>query len=519
MLDCQLFGLDAGAHHLVNVGLHVVSAILLLLVFLKMTQRLWPSALVAAIFALHPMHVESVAWIAERKDVLSTLLAMLMLWLYVRYVEVPSPRRYVPVVVVFALGLMAKPMVVTLPLVLLLLDYWPLCRWTWPPSWSVVRSLVWEKTPLFVLAALDSMLTFEAQRGAGAVTTLVHAPFSARLANSAVAYVSYMDKAVWPVNLAVLYPVHDVPAALAVAAGSLILVLTAGAVWAARRRPYVFVGWFWYVGMLVPAIGLVHVGAQSMADRYTYLPFVGLSVVVVWGAADLVRNRPPLGNIAAGVAVLAIVLMAATAYRQTMYWNDSQTLFERTLAVTEGNFIIHNNLGAVLAREGRDAEAIPHFRQAVTIEPDYGEAHANLGHELLKTSQFDMAFSELSDALRLKPDLAAAQADMGMLMTNGGRLEEARQHFEIAERLAPANAFTLNNLCNVLRRLGRGEEAVARCAEALRLNPDFLEAHYNMGKAYAALGRKAEASAEFLKVLALDPSHAGARAALESLGK
>jgi tetratricopeptide (TPR) repeat protein len=519
MLDCQLFGLDAGYHHLVNVGFHLASAILLLLVLWRTTRRLWLSVMVAAIFALHPVHVESVAWVSERKDVLSAFFGMMALWLYVRYVESPTARRYLWVTLVFALGLMAKPMLVTFPFVLLLLDYWPLGRLKYPPAWPAFCSLLWEKVPLLALAAIDSMLTFDAQRSFGAVVALERLPFSARLANVAVAYVTYLGKAVWPVDLAVLYPIHGAPAETVALAALLMLAVTAGAMWAARRNPYILVGWLWYVGMLVPVIGLVQVGAQSMADRYTYMPFVGLSIAAVWGTADLVRNQPVLQKSAAGIAMLAVVALAAMAYRQTAYWKGSEELFAHTLAVTEGNRIIHNNLGVVLSGEGKREEALAQFQRALAIDPDYASAHANLGHEWLKAGRFDKALPELNAALRLEPTLAGAHADLGVLLAAGGRMEQARGHLEEALHLATADPDSHNDLCYVLGRLGRTEEAMAHCREALRLKPDFPDAHYNLGNAFAAQGKKTEAQAEFSEVLAANPSHAGARMALDNLGK
>ncbi|MGP8248183.1 MAG: tetratricopeptide repeat protein [Bryobacteraceae bacterium] len=519
MLDCQLFGLNAGYHHLVSVGFHIAGTILLLLVLWRATRRLWPSAIVAAIFALHPMHVESVAWVSERKDVLSAFFGMLALWLYVRYAEAPTVRRYLWVALAFALGLMAKPMLVTFPFVLLLLDYWPLGRLKWPPKWAVLRPLLWEKAPLLALAAIDSVLTFDAQRNFGAVVALGSMPFSARLANVAAAYVGYLGKAVWPADLAVLYPVHGVPAEMAAGAAVLMLALTGGAVWAARRRPYVLVGWLWYVGMLVPVIGLVQVGVQSMADRYTYVPFVGLSIAVVWGVDDLVRNHPALRKAAAGVAMLAVILLAAVAYRQAACWKDSETLFEHTLAVTQGNYIIQNNLGVVLSDEGKHQEAVAHFQRALAILADYVAAHGNLGHEWMKMGNFEKALPELNETLRLAPTNSGAQDNLGVTLAAGGRLEEAREHLEKAVRLAPANPEPHSNLCYVLGRLGRADEAIAQCREALRLKPEFPDADYNLGNALAAQGKKAEARAEFAKVLAANPSNAAARLAMENLGK
>ena len=519
MLDWQLFGQDAGYHHLVNVGLHIGSTILLLLVLWRTTQRLWPSAMVAAIFALHPMHVESVAWVAERKDVLSGFLGMLALWLYARYVEAPALRRYLAVALVFALGLMAKPMLVTLPLVLLLLDYWPLGRLPWPVRWPALRPLLWEKAPLLALAGIDSVLTFLAQRSFGSVVALGRLPVSARVANSATAYVSYLAKAVWPVDLAVLYPAHGQPAGTSFLAILLLLAITAGALWTARQRPYLLTGWLWYTGMLVPVIGLVQVGAQSMADRYSYFPYVGLSIAVVWGVAELVHNRPVLRHTAAAAAVLAVILMAAMTYRQTAYWMDSETLFEHTLAVTEANSIMHNNLGVVLSRDNRHEGALTHFQQALAIDPAYSSAHANLGHEWLRGGQYEKAVAELNEALRLKPDIAVAHADLGILFAAAGHLEEGSAQLAEALRLSPANAETHNNYCYVLQHLRRMEEAMAQCRESLRLKPDLVDAHYNLGTAFAAQGRKAEALAEFSQVLAANPSHAASRRAIADLGK
>ena len=471
----------------------------------------WLRSIVAAIFALHPVLVESVVWVSERKDVLSAFLGMVALCLYVRYVEAPTVRRYAWVALVFGFSLMAKPMLVTFPFVLFLWDYWPLGRWKWPPAWPALRPLLWEKVPLLALAAIDSVLTFRAQRSFGAVTALERLPLPARLANAAAAYVSYLGKAVWPVDLAVLYPVHRLPAETVALAALLMVAVTAGAVWAARQRPYVLVGWLWYVGMLMPVIGLVQVGVRSMADRYTYLPFVGLSIAVVWGVADMVRSQPAMQRGAAGVATLAVILWAAMAYRQTAYWKSSKTLFEHTLAVTEGNYVIHNNLGLLGEGSTRKPWRISRALAILGLRGRPMPTWVMNGENGL----FDKALPELNEALRL----AAAQADLGVVLAAGGRLEEARGHLEEAVHLAPAKPVLHNDLCYVLGRLGRTGEAMAQCLEALRLKPNFPDARYNLGNAFAAQGKKAEALAEFWKVLAANPSHAGARTAMEDLGK
>jgi protein O-mannosyl-transferase len=517
MLDCQLFGVNAEAHHVINLGFHLASALLLFGVLLRMTRQPWRSSLVAGIFALHPLHVESVAWISERKDVLSTFFAILTLLLYVRYTEVSTTRRYVAMAFVFALGLMAKPMLVTLPIVLILLDLWPLRRLDWPPTSPVMRHLTWEKTPLFAMSAVSSILTFLAQRNYGSVIALNRLPLPARLANAAVAYVSYIAKACWPVDLAVLYPAYELAAEKVAAACLILITATVGAWLSAKRRPYLLVGWLWYLLMLVPVIGLVQVGLQSMADRYTYLPLVGLSLAVVWGVADFVKGRYFLRAISAALAVVVLLALSANAYRQVGYWRSSQTLFEHTLAVTRGNYIIHNNLGVTLAGQGRHEEAISHYRKALAIAPDYPDAHANLGKELLKSGKFGEALPHLVEALRLKSDQPQVHADLGVLLAAQGNFEEARQHLQESLRLSPQNPEGHSNLCFVLQRMGRLDEAINHCSEALRLKSDLLDARFNLGTALAAQGKKADAVVELSRVLAANPDYPGARSAIGQL--
>jgi Flp pilus assembly protein TadD len=520
MLDCELFGMNAGAHHLVNLGFHLASTVLLFIAFVRMTRRPWRSAVIAAIFALHPLHVESVAWIAERKDVLSTFLGMLTLVFYVRYTEVATARRYAAVAVTFALGLMSKSMLVTLPFVFVLVDIWPLGRLPWPPAWKTLAPRLWEKAPLFAMVAAASAVTFVAQQRYGAVESLYQIPLADRLANAAIGYVSYIGNAFWPAKLAVLYPIHMPDMGDAVAALVVLVGVTAAAFAWGRKRPYILVGWLWYVGMLVPVIGIVQVGSQSMADRYTYLPLVGLSVAVVWLAAEAIKSRRRLfQETAAVIACAALVALGAQAYRQTGYWQSSQRLFERTLAVTERNFIIENNLGVIVAREGRFDDAAALYREALAVNPGYAEAHVNLGHELLRSGQREEAFAHLTKAVEIKPQSADAQADLGILFAAQGRFEEARKHLEESLRIKGDQGNVHSNLGFVLLRLGRIDEAVAECREALEADAASVDAHYNMGMALAAGGRRAEAEAELSKVLTFSPGHAGARRALDELQK
>ena len=486
MLDFSVFGGKPGGQHLVNVALHLGSTLLLFFALTRMTRQPWRAALVAAIFAVHPLHVESVAWISERKDVLSTFFEMLALLFYAGYAAKPSLRRYLSVAVAYGLSLLAKPMTVTFPFILLLLDYWPLRRIEWPLRAVPIRRLIVEKTPLIAMAAVTAVLTFMAQRGYGAVVSLTRLPLPVRIANAAVACVGYMEKAVWPAGLAVLYPTRP-PAPVAVAVAALILVGLTVLAWRwVTQRPWLAVGWLWYLGMLAPVIGLVQVGVQAMADRYTYVPMVGLSIALVWTVADFVENRAALRNAAAAVAVLVLAVLAAAAYRQTAYWKDSRTLFEHTLAVTRDNYIIENNLGVVAAGEGHSAEAVTLYRAALVISPDYAEALANLGHEQMKSGQFDEAQANLTRALDLSPNLAVAHADLGVILAARSDFEGARRNIERSLSLAPGDADNESNLCFVLTHLGRPDEAIAHCNAALRIKPGMSNAQFNLANALAA---------------------------------
>jgi tetratricopeptide (TPR) repeat protein len=486
MLDFSLWGENPGAQHLENVAIHLASTLLLFLVLTRMTRRPWRAALVAAIFTVHPLRVESVAWISERKDVLSTFFDMLTLLLYVRYAAKPAVPRYLAVALAFALSLLAKPMAVTFPLVLLLLDFWPLRRIAWPPAPAAGRRLIVEKLPLLGLSAAASVFTFLAQRNFGAVASLSRLPLAARAANAAISYVVYMGKAFWPADLAVLYPERSPDSGSALLAAILLVAIT-GVAWLwIRKRSYFAVGWLWYLGMLVPVIGLVQVGVQSMADRYTYLPMVGLSIAVVWTVADFVEGRREL-RLAAGVAAASVLIaLAVVSFRQTGYWKSSRALFEHTLAVTRNNHIIENNMGVILGREGNSREAMALYKEALAIVPDYADAHANLGHELLKAGQFADGEQHLIKALALRPDIASAQGDLGVLMAARGQYEQARRQFERALAINPNDADNQSNLCFALTHLGHAEEAIAHCNAALRIDPNHANAKFNLGNAKAA---------------------------------
>jgi protein O-mannosyl-transferase len=551
MLDWQLWAANAGAHHLVNVLFHIANTLLLFGVLRRMTASPWRSALVAGFFALHPLHVESVAWVAERKDVLSTCFGMLTMWAYVRYVEtlkvhgsrftvqgsalhasvsaeaLAKAERftlnafYGLALLFFTLGLMAKPMVVTLPFVLLLLDYWPLGRTQWakPAAGESVKAppsqLLKEKLPFFALAAVSCVVTYWAQRGGGTVVSLARLPPGMRVANALLSYVGYMGKAFWPMGLAVFYPLQvRLPAAAVMGAGIVLVGMTAAVIGRARREPWFVTGWFWYVGTLVPVIGLVQVGGQSMADRYTYVPLVGLFMMLCWGVPGRAMERQIVKVITCIAAGAVLAVCAALSRVQVGYWKDSETLFRHALDVTRDNWLAHYSLGIALGQAGRLQEAVEHYEQALRIDPDYAEAHNNLGDELVRLGRVKEAIQHYERVLRIDPDYAEVHNNLGNALLQAGRIEEAIGHCEQALRLKPDYAEAHNNLGNALLQAGRPQEAIGHWEQALRLKPDLAEAHYNMGLALVRLGKIQEAGDHWEQALRLKPDFAEAHNSL-----
>jgi protein O-mannosyl-transferase len=486
LIDRQLFGMHAGGFHAVNVLLHAASSVLLFVALFRMTGRAWRCAIVAAVFALHPLHVESVAWVSERKDVLSTLLEMIGLLLYVRYVDRPTTKRFLQLCLAFACAVMAKPMVITFPLILLLLDLWPLQRISWPPRWPAARRLVIEKLPLLLISLVASVLTVIAQKAYGTVASLESIPLTTRLANAVTEYAVYLKQAIWPSNLAVLYPTAPPAPGAATVAAIVLLILTAAVVLFARRRPYLVTGWLWYLVMLAPVIGLVQVGAQSRADRYMYVPLVGVTVAVVWLIADGIAGHASWCNAGAVLAGIVIVALAAGSWRQIGYWKDSRKLFEHTLAVTRNNFIMTNNLGVVLARAGDDRAAMVQYAKAIAINPDYAEAQGNLGNVMLRNRLVDSARPLLEKAVRLKPEFPMAQLDLGIVEASSGDFPAAIAHLNEALRMTPEDPEVHSNLCYALQHSGRIDEAIAQCRQALQLRPDYPDAQFNLRNALAA---------------------------------
>ena len=508
MLDVQIYGMNAGGHHVTSLLLHLTATLLLFGFLVRATGAPARSACAAALFAVHPVHVESVAWVSERKDVLSTCFWMLTLLAYLRYVRAPEARRYALVVAAFALGLMAKPMLVTLPFVLLLLDVWPLGRLGHEPVRMRAAQLVGEKAPLMVLSAASCIVTFVVQRRGGAVAAAAALPLTFRVENAAVSYVAYIGKMFWPSGLANVYPyskVMSLPLATACAVALTVASLAACRAW--RRAPYLAVGWFWYLGTLVPVIGLVQVGNQAMADRYTYVPLIGLFIVVAWGVPDLLARWPWRRAALATAAVAALAACLVTARIQVGYWRDSLALWGRALEVTTGNFTAEDSFGAALSAEGRTDEAIGHFTEAIRINPDFPYAHNNLGVELRKQHRVDEAIAQYADAVRLKPDFAEAHNNLGNALAEANRLEEAVTQYADAVRLRPDYADAHNGMAVATGRLGRFAVSRTEFAEVVRLKPLSASAHFNLAVALASEGRIAEAAVEANQALRLEPAN------------
>jgi Tfp pilus assembly protein PilF len=543
MLDVSLFGLNPAGHHWMNLLFHLANVILLFFLLKRMTHALWPSALVAALFAIHPLHVESVAWIAERKDVLSAFFGLLTLWAYVGYVEKrvsgfrfhvsslrPESRKamlsYLAVLLFFTLSLMAKPMLVTLPFLMLLLDYWPLRRTSFKFQVSSfkffnlkpetlkpetdfnqpgtrnqkpgTRNLFFEKLPLFALAAASSVITYLAQKEGESISPLDSTSLAGRIANALVSYIDYLVETFRPRGLAVFYP-HPgdtLPLWQIVGSALLLFLISATAIRMGNRRPYLIVGWLWYLVALVPVIGIVQAGSQGMADRYTYLPLIGIFMMIAWGAAEInasgswfpvsgldpkleTRNLKPetfrtvfLG----GIAGVTLVLLAAAARNQIGYWKNSVTLFEHALRAVPANYIAHSNLGAALLKDGRLDEAVDHTSRAIAIRPDLVSARNTLGVTLFRQGRTEEAIARFSEALALKPDDAAVHYNLGIALAAGGNQDGAKRHFSEAFRLKPDDPLLRYNVGIVYENLGRKTDAIGEFEAALRINPDFAEA-------------------------------------------
>jgi tetratricopeptide (TPR) repeat protein len=515
MLDCQLYGLNPGGHHLTNVSLHMVTAVLLFLVLRQMTGALWRSAFVAMVFAVHPLHAESVAWIAERKDVLSGLFFMLTIGAYVRYARLPwSGMRYTLVLALFGLGLMCKPMLVTLPFLLLLLDFWPLNRWqsrgAGQPTFrlagrEIPKRLILEKIPFLGLAFASCAVTLFAQQEA-----IASLPLSLRVDNALVSYIVYLAEMLYPARLAVFYP-HPVDGLASwkiILSLVLLVAITGGAVAASRNRPWLLTGWFWYLGMLIPVIGILQVGAQAHADRYTYLPQIGLYILLTWMVADLCaawrHGRKLIGVLAS--AVLVALIMCARI--QASYWKDSESLWTHALACAPDNLTARINLGNALLQQGKVDAAMKNFQIALQLAPESAEASYNLGNALLLKGEPEAAAICFEKALEIRPNYVEAHINLGNACFQQGNVNEAISHFRRALELKTGDAKVYYDLGNALSKNGETDKAIICFQQALHLNPDDAEALNNLGIALLQKDKVDEAIKRFQQALQFKPNDA-----------
>ena len=556
-LNCQLFGVESGAHHMVNVTLHVIVTLLMLTVLWRVTQSFWPSALVAALHSLHPLSVESVAWISHLREPLSLLFWLLVIWAYSVYARQGGVMRYLLVVLLFTLGLMAKPTLITLPCVLLLMDWWPLHRFSVGPNQDndsghaklVHRSigqLVLEKVPLLVLSFVSVYLAYLCQKSMDAVVSLESHSWGARLANAAQSYVLYLRNMVWPTNLATLYPLPEQFSTIYVVGSLLILLgitVTALVLW--RKAPHLIVGWLWYLGTLVPVIGILKMGEMTaMTDHYMYVSLLGIYIAIAWQLAAWVKENPKLKYMVSGFVAIVLVAFSLLSSKQIAVWRNSETLWKHTLSVVDDSSVAHNSLGDALMQSGQFAEALIHFQEAVRLEPTYVEAinnsgnaqqvlgrsddaiasyraalkiapdnaevHYNCGVVLQQRKQWHEAIEHYREALLIKPNFAPAHNNCGLTLRASGREEEAIEHFELAAEIDPGLMAAYVNLGLTLRSLHRNEEAIEQFEKALRIEPDNFIANYNSGIALRSVGRRAEALKRFETAVRLRPNVGGA---------
>jgi tetratricopeptide (TPR) repeat protein len=557
MLDWQLFGEKAGGHHWTSVIIHIFNTVLLFLLLNKLTGAIWRSALVAALFAVHPINVESVAWIAERKNVLSTFFWLLTMLLYVWYVKQPGWKRYLPVFLFFALGLMSKPMLVTLPFVLLLLDYWPLNRTainTQDENQTEIQSplkakktklsfLILEKIPLFILTAISIGVTVYAAKSASTIAGFEIIPLAKRVYNAIFSYVLYLKKLLWPTDLAVFYPQTDIQIHQVLLAASLLVFCTAIFCKYYKKYPYLVVGWFWYLGTLVPVIGIVQVGSQAMADRYAYIPFIGIFIMLSWTIAEIVKNHL-LQKITSILAVIILMALLVTTHIQVNYWETSFSLFERTLNLTKGNFIAQIGMGVELMKQNKIDEAIAHFntaininpenpanymafvslgqalsmqnkkkeaiaafKQALSINPHCDEAYHKLGFVLFQTGQMDEASAAYKKAIVLNNDYPLYHGSLGNVYIKQGKIKEAIKEYNEVLRIQPTNAGAHNGLAMLLMQQDRTNEAVKHFRESVRLQPECANAHLSLAKILEKQGNVKEADYYYREAIRINTAY------------
>lgn len=517
-LDVEFFGTNPRGHHITNLILHTANGVLLFLFLFQITgERFpWRSAGVAALFLVHPLSVESVAWVAERKNVLSTFFWILTMWTHVRYTTRPTPLRYAGLLTAFFLGLLSKPMLVSLPIVLLLLDIWPLARFS-PDNPRGIWNLILEKIPLFILALVFCVITYLFQLKAGSAVSLAGIGMWTRVENAVVSYVLYVGKIIWPTDLAAIYPHpgRDILLWKFLFSAPVLIYTSVMAVRSIRTAPYFTFGWFWYIVTFIPVIGLVQVGVQAMADRYTYVPVIGIYIAAAWGLPFFIRQKDRKVWIAGAGIFLAALILSTRA--QVGVWRNSATLFEHALKATHENSIAHNNLGVALEREGRLTEAIQHYTQALQINPQYATARNNLGSAMARRAEVDAAILHFSEALRINPNYAEAHFNLGVALAQKNKFEAAFREYAEALRIKPSYYKARNNMGLALMKLGRTEEAIGHFLMAIQINSADAKPYYNMGLAEMKLEKIAEAESHFREAIRISPDYAKAHQALGSV--
>ncbi|MCE5340605.1 MAG: tetratricopeptide repeat protein [Planctomycetaceae bacterium] len=495
MADVELFGPRPGPMHLVNLLFHIANTLLLFALIKRFTGSLWPSAFVAAAFAIHPMHVESVAWISERKDVLSCLLFLLTLTAYANYVNRPSALRYIAIIIIYILGLMAKPMLVTVPFVLMLLDYWPLDRVRWQKS---DLKLILEKIPFFAFAFASGITTFLVQQNGGAVADIEQVALGSRIANAFVSYITYIEKMFWPTNLAVFYPLQtDISFYQTAVCILLFATIFFTVLWFGRKHKYLITGWLWFVITLIPVIGIVQVGLQACADRYTYIPYIGLFIMFTFSAKEYIAQRPKLKNVAVVLAAAVLIALGTITHKQTGYWSNGITLFSQTLNVTKENYVAYNCLGVAYDRVDRLDNAINAYQQAIKINPDYCTAYYNLGITYRTLGRFEEAVAANELAIKIKPNYPQAYNNLGISLGKLGRFQEAANAYQQSIRLKPNYADAYCNFGNIYLKIGQFPQAIEFYKKALSIQPNYAKAHFVLGTIYLNTGDKNSAMGEY----------------------
>ena len=522
MLDFQLYGLNPAGHHFTSLLIHATNVLLLFIVLNRITRDPWKCAVVSALFAFHPLNVESVAWIAERKNVLSTLFWLLTIWAYVLFVEHRGLYRYLLMVLFFMLGLMSKPMLITLPFVLLLLDFWPLKHWNFDPQtgknkYEKLAALVFEKNPLFILTTIASFATYFIQRGDGAVKSLELFSLQARFNNAMVSYMEYLGKTLWPTKLSIYYPHpgNAIPLWQVAICTIILLAMTVFVVRIIRRAPYLFVGWFWYLGTLVPVIGIVQVGEQAMADRYAYIPLLGIFIIFAWGLPDLLSRWRHKEKALLGLGGIVLPALMILTWVQVAHWKNSITILKHAIKVTDSKYpgfvMVHNNLGVALSNKGKDKEAISHFKQAIQLKPEFGEAYYSLGVSLSNLAWFEESIDYYRQAIRLKPNYADAHYNLGASLSELKIFDEAIPHFKKSIRLKPKMADAHYSLGLALSKQNKFKEAILHYQRVITLNPKHAKAHNSLGGTLGQIGKMNEAIFHFKMALKFQPDFAVAK--------